>query len=137
VKKTRTAPVFLNATEFSNEIKSSFAKQPLSLGQKLQVKFEGVVYFCTVQSLANLNVLIEEYGILSSASMIELSSKSSDLDFVGKELGGANSKVFIESILSCFISSHFEFLLFFFFFLPIFYSLFFLFYFRSVCCAHL
>jgi hypothetical protein len=85
--------VFLNSAEFSNEIIASFNKQPFSLGQKLQVKFNGDVYFCTIQSLANFNVLIEEYGIITSASVLELVSKCSDLVFVGNASGDSHTKV--------------------------------------------
>jgi hypothetical protein len=58
--------------------------QPFALGQKFQFKYDATVYMCIVQSLTNYNQLIEEHGLLTSTSDIELVSKSNDLSFVGK-----------------------------------------------------
>lgn len=82
----------VSSFEFVQVLKVTFNNQPFALGQKFQVKFDSVVYFCTVMSMANYNELIQENGLITSVSAIELTSKSNDLTFVGIANSSFSSK---------------------------------------------
>lgn len=82
----------VSSFEFVQVLKVTFNNQPFALGQKFQVKFDSIVYFCTVMSMANYNELIQENGLITSVSAIELTSKSNDLTFVGIANSSFSSK---------------------------------------------